>query len=100
MRNPCVAAVHSDFSELVNKRRRRGVNDVAGHGDGESRFVESEAVTTKLQSTLHLFDLIVGTEEEFHTRACGHAEPPTPPAEYFSTLYYLAVVVFQPRSWI
>ncbi len=39
---------------------------VAGHGDGESRFVESQAVTTKLQSTLHLFDLIVGTEEEFH----------------------------------
>lgn len=39
---------------------------VAGHGDGESRFVESQAVTEKLQSTLHLFDLIVGTEEEFH----------------------------------
>ena len=39
---------------------------VAGHGDGESRFVESGAVTAKLLSTLHLFDLIVGTEEEFH----------------------------------
>ena len=39
---------------------------VAGHGDGESRFVESQAVTDKLLSTLHLFDLIVGTEEEFH----------------------------------
>lgn len=39
---------------------------VAGHGDGESRFVESMAVTEKLKSTLHLFDLIVGTEEEFH----------------------------------
>ena len=39
---------------------------VAGHGDGESRFVASEKVTAKLQSTLHLFDLIVGTEEEFH----------------------------------
>ncbi|WP_282603495.1 5-dehydro-2-deoxygluconokinase [Paracoccus sp. PARArs4] len=39
---------------------------VAGHGDGESRFVESAAVTAKLQGTLHLFDLIVGTEEEFH----------------------------------
>ncbi|MCB5198944.1 5-dehydro-2-deoxygluconokinase [Loktanella sp. TSTF-M6] len=39
---------------------------VAGHGDGENRFVASDAVTTKLQSTLHLFDLIVGTEEEFH----------------------------------
>ncbi|MBN7784205.1 5-dehydro-2-deoxygluconokinase [Ponticoccus gilvus] len=39
---------------------------VAGHGDGESRFVESETVTAKLLSTLHLFDLIVGTEEELH----------------------------------
>lgn len=39
---------------------------VAGHGEGESRFVESERVTSKLQATLHLFDLIVGTEEEFH----------------------------------
>ncbi|RPE67125.1 5-dehydro-2-deoxygluconokinase [Pacificibacter maritimus] len=39
---------------------------VAGHGDGESRFVESQAVTDKLLATLHYFDLIVGTEEEFH----------------------------------
>jgi 5-dehydro-2-deoxygluconokinase len=39
---------------------------LAGHGDGEERFIESEAVTAKLQSTLHLFDVIVGTEEEFH----------------------------------
>jgi 5-dehydro-2-deoxygluconokinase len=39
---------------------------VAGHGQGESRFVESAGVTKKLQSTLHLFNLIVGTEEEFH----------------------------------
>ncbi|HSM39694.1 MAG TPA: 5-dehydro-2-deoxygluconokinase, partial [Afifellaceae bacterium] len=39
---------------------------VAGHGEGESRFVESDKVTAKLQSTLQLFDLIVGTEEEFH----------------------------------
>lgn len=39
---------------------------LAGHGAGESRFVASGAVTAKLQSHLHLFDLIVGTEEEFH----------------------------------
>ena len=39
---------------------------LAGHGDGESRFIESAAVTKRLQSTLHMFDLIVGTEEEFH----------------------------------
>lgn len=39
---------------------------LSGHSDGENRFIESAAVTAKLQSTLHLFDLIVGTEEEFH----------------------------------
>jgi len=39
---------------------------LAGHEAGESRFIESAAVTRKLQSTLPLFDLIVGTEEEFH----------------------------------
>jgi 5-dehydro-2-deoxygluconokinase len=39
---------------------------LAGHEAGEERFIESAAVTAKLQSTLHLFELIVGTEEEFH----------------------------------
>lgn len=39
---------------------------LAGHGAGESRYVESAAVTAKLQKHLGLFDLIVGTEEEFH----------------------------------
>lgn len=39
---------------------------LAGHDAGESRFIESVKVTAKLQSTLPLFDLIVGTEEEFH----------------------------------
>ena len=39
---------------------------LAGHEAGEERFIESAEVTAKLQSTLHLFDLIVGTEEEFH----------------------------------
>jgi len=39
---------------------------ILGHGDGESRYAENADVTTQLQSTLHLFDVIVGTEEEFH----------------------------------
>jgi len=39
---------------------------LAGHGAGEARFIESAAVTARLQQHLHLFDLIVGTEEEFH----------------------------------
>ncbi|MBW7920997.1 MAG: 5-dehydro-2-deoxygluconokinase [Rubellimicrobium sp.] len=39
---------------------------LSGHGDGENRYIESAAVTARLQATLHHFDLIVGTEEEFH----------------------------------
>jgi 5-dehydro-2-deoxygluconokinase len=35
-------------------------------GDGETRFIADEQVTEQLQSVLHLFDVIVGTEEEFH----------------------------------
>ncbi|MDX1301243.1 bifunctional 5-dehydro-2-deoxygluconokinase/5-dehydro-2-deoxyphosphogluconate aldolase [Photobacterium sp.] len=35
-------------------------------GDGETRFIESGPVTEQLQEVLGLFDLIVGTEEEFH----------------------------------
>ncbi|MCG8708211.1 5-dehydro-2-deoxygluconokinase [Brenneria sp. 4F2] len=35
-------------------------------GDGETRFIPSERVTRELQEVLHHFDLIVGTEEEFH----------------------------------
>ncbi len=61
--------------ELARKHGARTALDIdyrpnlwglAGHGDGESRFVESSSVTAKLQATLYLFDLIVGTEEEFH----------------------------------
>lgn len=35
-------------------------------GDGETRFIAAKEVTAELQSVLHLFDVIVGTEEEFH----------------------------------
>ncbi len=35
-------------------------------GDGETRFVANDNVTTHLQSILPEFDLIVGTEEEIH----------------------------------
>ncbi len=35
-------------------------------GDGETRFIAAEQVTRQLQAVLHLFDVIVGTEEEFH----------------------------------
>ena len=39
---------------------------LAGHGAGESRYIESAEVTKKLQGHLGMFDLIVGTEEEFY----------------------------------
>ena len=39
---------------------------VASHGEGESRYVEAEHITRELLSLAPLFDLIVGTEEEFH----------------------------------
>nr|WP_253264459.1 5-dehydro-2-deoxygluconokinase [Aeromonas media] len=35
-------------------------------GDGETRFIANEQVTARLQEVLGQFDLIVGTEEEFH----------------------------------
>lgn len=35
-------------------------------GDGETRFIADTQVTTNLQAWLPDFDLIVGTEEEFH----------------------------------
>ena len=73
--NPRVEAATLKALRLARKHGCRTALDIdyrpnlwglAGHGAGESRFVESGAVTAKLQSTLHLFDLIVGTEEEFH----------------------------------
>lgn len=35
-------------------------------GDGETRYIDSAKVTTSLQQVLHYFDVLVGTEEEFH----------------------------------
>jgi 5-dehydro-2-deoxygluconokinase len=57
-RHGCRTALDIDY--------RPNLWGLAGHGAGESRYVESAAVTERLQGTLHLFDLIVGTEEEFH----------------------------------
>lgn len=38
---------------------------LTGQADGENRYVPSEKVSSDLQKVLPLFDLIVGTEEEF-----------------------------------
>ena len=73
--NPSTEAAVLKALSLARKHGARTALDIdyrpnlwglAGHGAGEERFIESAQVTAKLQSTLHLFDLIVGTEEEFH----------------------------------
>jgi len=38
---------------------------LTGRGAGENRFVDDASVTRQLQASLPLFDLLVGTEEEF-----------------------------------
>ena len=40
--------------------------NLAGHGEGESRFIADQGVSNHLQNYLVDCDLIVGTEEEFH----------------------------------
>ncbi|TNJ39736.1 5-dehydro-2-deoxygluconokinase [Phaeobacter sp. B1627] len=73
--NPRTEAAVLKALELAGKHGARRALDIdyrpnlwglSGHGDGENRFIASDAVTAKLQATLHHFDLIVGTEEEFH----------------------------------
>lgn len=73
--NPRTEAAVLKALDLAAKHGARRALDIdyrpnlwglSGHGDGENRFIASEAVTAKLQATLHHFDLIVGTEEEFH----------------------------------
>lgn len=60
---------------LARKNNVRTVLDIdyrpvlwglTGKGDGETRFIANDAVTTHLQSILPMLDLIVGTEEEIH----------------------------------
>jgi len=59
-------ARHNGAKTALDIDFRPNLWGLSGHGDGENRFIASEAVTARLQSTLNLFDLIVGTEEEFH----------------------------------
>lgn len=73
--NPRTEAAVLKALHLARENGARTVLDIdyrpnlwglSGHGDGENRFIASDKVTARLQSTLALFDLIVGTEEEFH----------------------------------
>ena len=59
-------ARESGAKTVVDLDYRPNLWGLSGHGDGENRFIESTAVTAKLQGTLARFDVIVGTEEEFH----------------------------------
>ena len=59
-------ARESGARTIVDLDYRPNLWGLSGHGDGENRFIESAAVTAKLQGTLARFDVIVGTEEEFH----------------------------------
>ena len=66
-------ALLQQFSPQPVDWEQRGPTDVdteirflVRDGAGEERYIGSPAVTRELQSTLHLLDLIVGTEEEFH----------------------------------
>ncbi|HEY4092934.1 MAG TPA: 5-dehydro-2-deoxygluconokinase [Luteibacter sp.] len=72
---PGVLAASQRALELARKHDVRTVLDIdyrpvlwglTGRGEGEQRFVAAEHVTKDLQAILPAFDLIVGTEEEFH----------------------------------
>jgi len=70
--------VHAASSKALAYARKHGARTVldidyrpvlwglTGRGDGETRFIADDNVTTHLQGILPRFDLIVGTEEEFH----------------------------------
>ncbi|MGV2289179.1 5-dehydro-2-deoxygluconokinase [Trinickia sp. YCB016] len=45
---------------------------LTGKADGETRFVANESVTAHLQRILPLFDLVIGTEEEFRIAGGKH----------------------------
>lgn len=72
---PQVAAASRKVMRLARANRARVVFDVdyrptlwglAGHGEGEARFIASGTVTEHLQGIVGDCDLIVGTEEELH----------------------------------
>ena len=72
---PKVAAASRKAIDLAKKHGTKVVLDIdyrpnlwglAGHGDGESRFIANKTVSQHVQAFLPDMDLIVGTEEEFH----------------------------------
>ena len=71
------AHVHRVSTTALERARRNGVRTVLDidyrpvlwgltkRGDGETRFIANDAVTAHLQAILPLFDLVIGTMEEF-----------------------------------
>jgi 5-dehydro-2-deoxygluconokinase len=71
------AQVHRVSTTALERARRNGVRTVLDidyrpvlwgltkRGDGETRFIASDAVTAHLHAILPLFDLVIGTLEEF-----------------------------------
>ncbi len=69
--------VHRVSTTALERARRNDVRTVLDidyrpvlwgltkRGDGETRFIASDTVTAHLQGILPLFDLVIGTEEEF-----------------------------------
>ena len=69
--------VHRVSSTALERARRNDVRTVLDidyrpvlwgltkRGDGETRFIANDSVTAHLQGILPLFDLVIGTEEEF-----------------------------------
>jgi sugar/nucleoside kinase (ribokinase family) len=69
--------VHQVSTTALERARRNDVRTVLDidyrpvlwgltkRGDGETRFIASDTVTAHLQGILPLFDLVIGTEEEF-----------------------------------
>jgi 5-dehydro-2-deoxygluconokinase len=69
--------VHAVSMTALERARRHDVRTVLDidyrpvlwgltkRGDGETRFIASDTVTAHLQGILPLFDLVIGTEEEF-----------------------------------
>lgn len=67
-REACVTALayaqESRTTAILDVDYRPVLWGLAGHGEGDGRFVASAEVTARLQELLPRFDLVVGTEEE------------------------------------
>jgi 5-dehydro-2-deoxygluconokinase len=76
-----VLAASRKAFEIARRHHVRTVLDIdyrpvlwglTGKADGETRFIASDDVTAHLQRVLPLFDLVIGTEEEFRIAGGGN----------------------------